>query len=370
MDGQSLLELLKQIDYIPTLQTITPLAIVLVDMEVTKIKKYRLAKYAEPFKIEKVRLTPVVISKQKHISLHAKKYIGDNIEEFLKTLSTNAPDTDLSFLHKNLSRLVVSRMLTDTSECNGKYNPLTNHISIFKKCDSIYSVIYHELFHTATTVNKNGICYSGFSQVPYFLSGGFGTGINEGYTEYMVKKYFNTVSNTYYAYEVVIASCLDKIVGIKKMEKLYLTANLYGLIEELKKYAKEEEILQFITSIDAYASRESLGDEFKPKNTAIIVKHVHDVNTFIFKCYCEKLLLLYDNNIINLEDLEKNALDYIRNYINISKQYNVAYDKMNLNEIYKDAIESVFGKIELDAFGQRELDPEKIKRKVFDRLEG
>ena len=82
----------------------------------------------------------------------------------------------------------------------------------------------------ASTIFQDGIIYSGLSEQ------NIGIGLNEGYTELLAKRYFDKSNNNGYIFETQIAKLLELIIGQEKMESYYFNANLYGLIEELRKY--------------------------------------------------------------------------------------------------------------------------------------
>lgn len=106
------------------------------------------------------------------------------------------------------------------------------------------------------SIQKKGV-FSGFSQ-SYFDKDtnkkiSFGSGINEGYTEYLTKRYFaRYIQNSNYKDLVSFVREIEKIIGYEKMEKLYFHADLKGLILELSKYISEEEIMKFINNVDFY----------------------------------------------------------------------------------------------------------------------
>ena len=92
----------------------------------------------------------------------------------------------------------------------------------------------HELLHLASRKRVGKIILSGFRQVTNQTI--MGRYLNEGYTEYLNQKYFSKKDRTVYAEAVTFAQGIERIVGRKKMEKLYFDANLLGLIDHLGKY--------------------------------------------------------------------------------------------------------------------------------------
>ena len=98
---------------------------------------------------------------------------------------------------------------------------------------------------------SDGMIFCGFAQ-GYKGKKIIATGINEGYTQLLAERYFGESKDILKAYscEKSIAEKLEMIVGKEKMQSLYLNANLYGLIQELKQYEDENTIMQFISDVD------------------------------------------------------------------------------------------------------------------------
>lgn len=104
----------------------------------------------------------------------------------------------------------------------------------------------HELLHLSSLCGFPYFAQSmGFNNVSQF----FGTSINEGTTQFMDKKYFNT-PNDYYIEEEYIVRFLDKILGDDILEKSYFSFNPTMLINEINKYMNYEEIYNFIINFD------------------------------------------------------------------------------------------------------------------------
>ena len=148
--------------------------------------------------------------------------------------------------------------------------------------------------HAASSYKKNEKVASGFRQgyvinnamtKKYFI----GTGINEGYTDLMTKRYLVEDYGTNkigYAYEEKIALLTELIVGKDKMINLYFQANLKGLVEELAKYSSVEEAKEFITILDTITNIKT--------NKLIIEKEdllgslINRVNIYLYKAFNTK----------------------------------------------------------------------------------
>lgn len=173
------------------------------------------------------------------------------------------------------------------------------------------NTIYHELFHMSSSIYTDDYkeCFSGFMHMvkcgeEYF----YGEGIDEGYTEYLVKKYFNNNEPTecYYC-ESIYAELIEKLIGEKKMENLYFTANHKGLIDELCKYALSSEVFMFYHNMD-FLVHES--DYLVNKNNII-----NRINMFVINAYSNKLQQQFLEDKIS-EDEYKREFDFVINKLN------------------------------------------------------
>ena len=94
------------------------------------------------------------------------------------------------------------------------------------------------------------------------------------------------------------------------MENLYLNANLRGLINELKIYASEEEIMKFISGTDFL--REHLDDKkLVPFEKGMITSSLKNVNEFLFRVYTVKLKRQLDNGTLDMDEFNENLATYI-----------------------------------------------------------
>ncbi|MBQ6497303.1 MAG: hypothetical protein IJI58_01145 [Bacilli bacterium] len=194
-------------------------------------------------KIEVPKCMTTEISDVDIEKLSENKFYED-IKSFNNFLENNFSEKTLQNYYKNISNIEVAkpnkfkgkRMKLDNTV--GQYSILNNKISLINE-----SAVYHELFHMASTNSDN---YS-----TGFRYGRIGRAINEGYTELMNHRYFHDEYDDFaYHDQVILAFFLESIIGQEKMEELYLTSNLKGLIDELKKYNTLEEIEQLFSNSD------------------------------------------------------------------------------------------------------------------------
>lgn len=171
------------------------------------------------------------------------------LDNFERTLQNNS-NFYSSFYTHNINNVKIHRINEDLDKkitIHGLYDGYKNEIFIKRKIST-----YHELFHLASSINYSNVLYSGFSQC-YSSNHGIGDGLNEGYTNYLCHRYFKNCFSwkDIYIIETVSACILDRIIG-PQMESLYFQANLHSLINILKNYSSEENILKFLTNLDNF----------------------------------------------------------------------------------------------------------------------
>ena len=147
--------------------------------------------------------------------------------------------------------------------------------------------------------------YSGFS------IGKLGNGLNNGYTNLLVKRYFNK-SKESYPIEMKIAFNIEQIVTKKLMEQLYFKADLNGLINELSKYSSKQQVVDLINSID-YINKRVNYDRTKSNHERFIIHKVKEINLFLLNCYINKLTIEFKNNQISLNEFYENLKNYSKN---------------------------------------------------------
>ena len=213
------------------------------------IKKYKLKrinKYLEPFGLEKYILNFNSFEENNDIkTLTYKKdiFYKTAYEKFKKVLELNFDSTDLHNFYYNSEWVKVHKFIP---------NPFTYTIGYYdsgiNKLKYRSISLYHELFHLASTNNEIIPAHCGFEINEENKSIGYA--LNEGYTDLLAERYFNEdIEDSYYE-EAQFARSIERIIGRKKMEKLYLNADIIGLINELKKYYSIDEIEQFLINMD------------------------------------------------------------------------------------------------------------------------
>lgn len=217
----------------------------------------------------------------------------------------------------------------------GYYDVKKNAIKLDE--DYVSVIIFHELFHMASSVYLNGNYYSGFRQYSSDDYTSIGKGLNEGYTQLLTERYFghNDDFGKVYEYETFISGKLEEIVGKFKMQELYLSANLYGLIKELNRYVSYEEIINFIRCLDF------LNNNLNNKTMLIfrmdtIVKRIKIINSFLVKAYLIKLKKEEAYNILSNDNMVIKFDRYIDSLLNDYYNENFDYYKISRDGIIRD----------------------------------
>lgn len=209
-----------------------------------KCKPKDFSKITEPPKLESTAIINFDKINELEISPYIKKFDSVITKFFSKE--------DLANYYNNVNNLKFNKnkFLLLFQHASGSYSP-NNTITVDERfLQGNYSTTYHELFHMASSVCDNKKHFTGFS-ITYGLSV-VGKGLNEGYTEFLTKRYFNNgdLTDCSYRYLVYHAKLVEEIVGKEKMQSLYLNANLKGLIEELTNYSSIEDVMNFISAVD------------------------------------------------------------------------------------------------------------------------
>lgn len=239
---------------------------------------------------------------------------SNNIEKFIEVLTTHFSPEDLTRFYNNMDSIdikVISKkkfqqVSQNTTKKNlGEYYPTCNSMLLVE--EDYNKVIYHKLFHVASSNfdMENRVSFLGFSQSR--LEGGVNVGepLNEGYTELMTNRYFfPSTESKYYKYEVRVARQIEEIVGQEKMEKLYLNANLYGLLKELEKYTSSDNIKIFLDNLQYVYSNYN-----KSELHHSIRKNIHniieEIETFLYETKLNKIYITNQNLHSNEEYMQE-----------------------------------------------------------------
>lgn len=303
---------------------------------------------SEKYRLQKIdkRLTVVDIDKVKEITVehYIKKdkvfvntendKINEIFENFVNIMNKNFEEEDLGNLYDNIIWVLFKKYIS--RKYNGDYDPITNIIRTLSENDT--DSINHELIHMSANPCDNTNDYGGF----YYTIDKYviGYGLDEGYTELLNKRYFNSKVQNAYRLQIIICRYLEELVGQKKTEKMYLNANLFGLIKELKQTHDTKEIERFIAAIDFthdYDNVELLAD----CEIDALYAQIETIIIFLFKGYCKKML----NKELQEDILEKQMNEYLDIIFN---KFEFPVDQVIINELNKIIEENVNKNIKLD----------------------
>lgn len=268
----------------------------------------------------KVYIPEEIDKKFKNISdidikrMSSLKY-AEQIKKFTEVMIKTFRKEDLQNFYNNINLLSVENINKKKSFIHnystiGCYDTDINTVYINDKY--VDTTIYHELLHMASSKkideknSRTGFHYS-------TSHGSIGVGLNEGYTYLLSKRYFVASKNSGYGFQLDVVEKLEEIIGKEKMESLYLNANLYGLINELREYEDEKTIMRFIYSLDFITDlggrqrRNFLGKKY-------LQESVFSTSNFLLRCYLKKKKSEFDTNKISYEELENSIFNYINDF--------------------------------------------------------
>lgn len=237
-----------------------------------------------------------------------EQQFGPSIIEFVNTIKQNIPNSDLSLFYNNFNNIKTSVKNFKISNSilgehiGAQWVPEDNKIELSK--DNYKLTIDHELFHVSTTYidPKTHIIFCGFQQIKS-ANNQIGEGLNEGYTQYLTEKYFSSVPLLKaYPYEKRIAETVELIVGQEKMQSLYFNANLKGLIDVLKQYNTEDNVYNFITTLD-FLNKHLTDKNLTPNSNQIRLNSLKSINSFLIQTYIKKVIIEYPNEKIDTNDV-------------------------------------------------------------------
>lgn len=277
-----------------------------------------------------------------------EQQFAPSIIEFVNTIKQNVPESDLALFYNNFNNVKTSVKnfkilnLILGEHIGAQWVPLKNIIELSP--NNYKATINHELLHVSTTYidpNSN-VIFCGFSQLQ--IKNGskqIGEGLNEGYTQYLADKYFSSKPLLIaYPYEKRIAEIVELIVGQEKMQSLYFNANLKGLIDALKQYSTEENVYNFITTLD-FLNKHLTDKKLTPNSNQIRLDSLKNINSFLIQTYINKLILEHPNEKIETQEIFNNLvplLTLLPNDVAIHKKPVTVIDDDLMKQIIKDAL--------------------------------
>ena len=276
-----------------------------------------------------IKCPPTKVIQEYDITRYLKfqKY-NNTLKKFERILKEELSHCDHSAFYQNLKKFKLSTKISPSDRIFRFFNPnviatydtKTKRTVLYNekrlKIQDLEDELTHELIHMATTRQHKGHDFCGFKQNndKYQL----GVGLNEGYTEYLNRKYFsNNPQNGSYRKERHIAIGIERIIGQKKMEQLFFASDLHGLVTELSKYAPTNEITKLIYKIDRMTiNEEDLYTEIKQDIVVLYTqkqllglkeKKITDEQfdkrvKYVTKAYLSDVLLSDDSEFVELDD--------------------------------------------------------------------
>lgn len=307
--------------------------------------------------IAKVSRKAIKKLKTDSVPVEARPYL----EEFIKTL-LKGKNVDFSRLYNNWNKDMIE--IVDKfkeKDKNGEYrHDLTR---VFVERSSISTSLYHELLHFASSLSKGNIYSLGFYQslksdkFSEAVTRTIGKGLNEGYTTLLARRYFENANNSYQLLQV-LASSVEDIVGIEKMENMYFRGALDELIMELSKYASSLDVITLLRKIDhihyaIYSSSRVIPSLFTPSKYRECV-------ILLAKMYRNKIKSKLDNCLANFGDLKETLNEIVGLNVLLDAYGKTNYLRFCLKEDQKRSILD-----ELD----RDLDERGIKMVITKKSE-
>ena len=164
------------------------------------------------------------------------------IKIFKDVMQRNFSEEELNLFNQNIKSLKIFKLNFIEEfifRYDAMYDSMLNKIVLGKD----FTDIFHELFHLSSTdFSREEMCCG-------FVFNADGVALNEGYTEILSKRYFNSIGEGYKK-QIKYAQIIEDIVSKDVMEHLYLTADFQGLVDELRKYASYKEVIDFIINMD------------------------------------------------------------------------------------------------------------------------
>lgn len=269
-------------------------------------QKFVNAEVSLPPEIKKV--TPDTNSK----NLNAEEY-KDNLIQFVGALN----HIDLTRFYNNLQSLSIKREKTfffhqkSLHKASGFYSHDDNRISLLEKYKLI--PLDHELLHMASSYPDSKRAYVGFQQYDLKKCVSIGSGLNEGYTSLLEDRYFSHIGSSGRSYptESYFAERLELIMGQSDMEQMYFRADLYSLIETLKKYDTEANIMAFIRHLDFF---NKYGSKIKLIGKHYLSESYRELSLMLMRWGLEKIKVRYQEGAISETKMMNQFARYVSTF--------------------------------------------------------
>ena len=237
----------------------------------TKLKQIEETKYF--YEISNKILLQILTELELTSSKLKLPYTNDQIEKLIYSLNRNYNLT--YFITKLIDYIGIEnchRLLLniDTLTINyeegikkyilnelGSYDPIANSITLHHKNPHILS---HEFLHAASTIHDRYYTYTGFSASNDFEK--FFYGFNEGYTEILNKRIFDSKYIGYIANYTICLMLETMFDDKKELETAYFNNDFKIFIDKFLEYGSLEEMISILNTLDDFATTPFTNKEF------------------------------------------------------------------------------------------------------------
>lgn len=218
--------------------------------------------------------------------------IEEKVKQFLTIMSKNCKNFDPHIFLYNFKKTYFSIDKANylvTSRIGGCVT-LGTYANFFKL--NYYSAVYHEFLHLASGK------YPKHQFKPF----------DEGYTQYLEEKYFNT--NNYigvcYPFETKIMEIVELIFGEEELEKLYFAGNFDNLFKMINEYISDYNLVSLHNNLQSIYNLEHSHEFLNKKD--MMQQHLNKVFEILLVCYLNKNYLIMGDNIFENMDLFKEKI--------------------------------------------------------------
>lgn len=233
------------------------------------------------------------------------KIMSEKIKNFLIVMTRDCKNFKTDLLLNNFKKTLFDISSVD-QENNEFYEGKVT--SLVKNQSEVINTTYkintflssnHELLHLSTL----NLLISGFENAS--SDPPLGKGLDEGYTQLLAERYFNENKGEAYFFLVYFCKVLERIVGQDEMEKYYFNTSLPALIDDLKQYSDEENIINFVKDMDLLKKNDLQLDNPTLEEINQFQSAVDNISKFLLVCFKNKIDIILEN------DLEYDIEDYI-----------------------------------------------------------
>lgn len=224
-----------------------------------------------------IELSPHLIKASK---VNDIELLCDKVKNFLIVMERDCKNFDSTIFEINFKQILFNIKGLQNDLFNRRSGWVSsNHLKLLELGINDIESIYHELLHISmmtSSINKKYEFY------------------NEGYTELLTQRYFNSGPRTYPA-ETLVLSNIELILGKDYLEEKSFKGELVNTITELSKYTSYENITNFIDKMNIIFSIEQTNFISEKEKVEKYAESLSAVLEILFSCLKIKI-----NNTSNL----------------------------------------------------------------------